>query len=79
MFETPQCRFYQFYHGGRPPRMADKFSAGILPLRAVGGRSASAPGLITKLSADPAIHGTVFGASVTRVDGEIFGFSIKQP
>jgi general secretion pathway protein L len=35
----------------------------------IGGRSASAPRLITALSADPAIRDTAFAAPVTRVPG----------
>ncbi len=42
------------------------------------GRSASAPRLITALSADPAISGTAFTAPVTRVEGATSDvFSIK--
>ena len=42
------------------------------------GRSASAPRLITGLSADPAIKGAAFAAPVTRIEGAIADlFSIK--
>lgn len=42
------------------------------------GRSASAPRLITALSADPAISGTAFSAPVTRIEGATSDvFSIK--
>lgn len=42
------------------------------------GRSASAPGLITSLSADPAIRGAAFAAPVTRIEGATADlFSIK--
>ena len=42
------------------------------------GRSASAPRLITSLSADPAISGTAFTAPVTRIEGATSDvFSIK--
>ena len=42
------------------------------------GRSASAPRLITALSADPAITGTAFTAPVTRIEGATSDvFSIK--
>jgi general secretion pathway protein L len=42
------------------------------------GRSASAPRLITGLSADPAIRGTAFAAPVTRMEGATADvFSIK--
>ena len=44
----------------------------------ISGRSASAPRLITGLSADPAIHDTAFAAPVTRVEGATSDvFSIK--
>jgi general secretion pathway protein L len=42
------------------------------------GRSASAPRLITGLSADPAIRNTAFAAPVTRIEGATADlFSIK--
>ena len=42
------------------------------------GRSASAPRLITALSADPAIRNTAFAAPVTRIEGATADvFSIK--
>ena len=42
------------------------------------GRSASAPRLITGLSADPAIRNTAFAAPVTRIEGATVDvFSIK--
>ena len=44
----------------------------------LGGRSASAPRLITGLSADPAIRSTAFAAPVTRIEGATTDvFSIK--
>jgi general secretion pathway protein L len=44
----------------------------------ISGRSASAPRLITGLSADPAIRNTAFAAPVTRIDGSASDvFSIK--
>jgi general secretion pathway protein L len=44
----------------------------------ISGRSASAPRLITLLSADPAIRNTAFAAPVTRIDGATADiFSIK--
>jgi hypothetical protein len=34
MFNLPLCRFYRFHASGLPPQKADRFSGGMLPMRA---------------------------------------------